>query len=43
MISRLRMRWARTAVGDAFGGSQPVPTRAPRPGQHTGPVTYLAA
>jgi hypothetical protein len=37
-----RMCWARAAVADAFGGSQPQPAR-PGPGPSTMPVTCLAA
>ena len=37
-----RMRWARTAVADAFGGSQPQPAH-PEPGPYTMPVARLAA
>jgi hypothetical protein len=38
-----RMRWARTAVADAFGGSQPEPTHAPEPRQYTVLCTSHAA
>jgi hypothetical protein len=41
-IAVRRMRWARTAVADAFGGSQPQPAY-PRPGPYTMPVTCRAA
>ncbi len=41
-IAVRRMRWARTAVAAAFGGSQPQPAyRAPGP--YTMPVTCRAA
>ena len=36
-----RMRWARTAVARAFGGSQPA--HAPKPGQYTVPCASCAA
>ena len=38
-----RMRWARTAVAGAFGGSQPEPAHAPKPGQYTVLCTSRAA
>ncbi len=36
-----RMRWARTAIAGAFGGSQPAHT--PKPGQYTVPYASRAA
>jgi hypothetical protein len=36
-----RMRWVRTAVAGAFGGSQPA--HPPKPGQYTGPCGSRAA
>jgi hypothetical protein len=38
-----RMRWARTAVVGAFGGSRPQPAHVPHPGPYTLPVTCRAA
>jgi len=38
-----RMRWVRTAVSGAFGGSQPEPTHAAKPGQYTVSRTSRAA
>jgi hypothetical protein len=38
-----RMRWARTAVAGAFGGSQPEPAHAPKPGQYAVLCTSRAA
>ena len=38
-----RMLWARAAVAGAFGGSQPEPAHAPKPGQYTVPFTFRAA
>jgi hypothetical protein len=36
-----RMRWARTAVARAFGGSQPAPVS--KPGEYTSPFASRAA
>jgi hypothetical protein len=38
-----RMRWARSAVAGAFGGSQPQPAHAPKHELYTLPVTCRAA
>jgi hypothetical protein len=38
-----RMRWVRTAVAGAFGGSQAEPAHAPEPGQYTALCTSHAA